>query len=438
MDYTVRLASRFPLPRNTTRSTLVRWPRSWPRYRAAYGGNARDEEDEPSRKGERRTACPSACGWQSRATSLAFLLTASLMAQGFDWSPALAATCEIPAVARQTIACPRRQAPPLRRRPLTPRSSRSKVRPNQRRRPPSPPVATPVQPAADPAELLAEELTAVAESLAACLSTGDAETVTQLAAERYLGQLFGSSVPFSRDEYVAIASELTPIPVRSSVWRRSPHLAMTAQRLWSPRSSATGSCAPNGPSNRLHVASAAGESRLAAGQKRQLRVSLRAVRRRSMSRSAIARSPWMTTVSGPDVVLSGFNVSDEDHEMLVLRLAPGYTTVDLLRASGPDLPEEATCIGTATVTAGDEGDLVLVDLEPGEYTLVCLFPDPEDTASGAGDGGDLHGRVMRPCPPFPRLLCSVHSLSRWWLRLHPILRAFRTMRLQASRAIGSA
>jgi uncharacterized cupredoxin-like copper-binding protein len=63
--------------------------------------------------------------------------------------------------------------------------------------------------------------------------------------------------------------------------------------------------------------------------------------------------------------------------MLVLRLAPGYTTVDLLRASGPDLPREVTFIGARTVTAGDEGDLVLVDLEPGEYNLVCLFPDPE-------------------------------------------------------------
>jgi uncharacterized cupredoxin-like copper-binding protein len=84
-----------------------------------------------------------------------------------------------------------------------------------------------------------------------------------------------------------------------------------------------------------------------------------------------------TAVSGPDVVLSGINVSDEDHEMLVLRLAPGYTTADLLRASGPDLPREVTFIGAATVTAGDEGDLVLVDLEPGVYTLVCLFPDPE-------------------------------------------------------------
>jgi uncharacterized cupredoxin-like copper-binding protein len=63
--------------------------------------------------------------------------------------------------------------------------------------------------------------------------------------------------------------------------------------------------------------------------------------------------------------------------MLLLRLASGYTTADLLRASGPDLPREVTFIGAATVTAGDEGDLVLVDLDPGEYTLVCLFPDPE-------------------------------------------------------------
>ena len=153
---------------------------------------------------------------------------------------------------------------------------------------------------------------------------------------------------------------------------------MTAQRLWSPRSSATGSCAPNGPSNRLHVASAVREKEVAAGR----RAATAGLAPRGAAPIDVEigdRSFTLdeTTVSGPDVVLSGINVSDEDHEMLVLRLAPGYTTVDLLRASGPDLPEEATCIGTATVTAGDEGDLVLVDLEPGEYTLVCLFPDPE-------------------------------------------------------------
>ena len=63
--------------------------------------------------------------------------------------------------------------------------------------------------------------------------------------------------------------------------------------------------------------------------------------------------------------------------MLVLRLAPGYTTADLLRATGPDLPPEVTFVGERPVPAGEQADLVLVDLEPGAYTLVCLFTDAQ-------------------------------------------------------------
>jgi uncharacterized cupredoxin-like copper-binding protein len=331
-------------------------------------------------KRERRTACSRACGWQSRATSLALLLTASFVAQGFDWSPALAATCEIPAVASPDDRLPATAGTPT----PTPATDSSIIQIEGEAEPAaatavSAPVATPVQPAADPAELLTEELTGVAESLAACLSAGDAETVTQLAAERYLGQLFGSSVPFSRDEYVAIASELTPIPVRIvSLEEVTPSgddraTALVTQVVGNRllRAEWTFEPAPRGERR-------AGESTWRLAGERQLRVS--APRGAAPIDVEIGDRSFTldeTTVSGPDVVLSGFNVSDEDHEMLVLRLAPGYTTVDLLRASGPDLPEEATYIGTATVTAGDEGDLVLVDLEPGEYTLVCLFPDPE-------------------------------------------------------------
>jgi uncharacterized cupredoxin-like copper-binding protein len=226
---------------------------------------------------------------------------------------------------------------------------------------------------------LSEELTAVTESLAACLSAGDAETVTQLAAERYLGQLFGSSVPFSRDEYVAIASQLTPIPTRIIG-------VEDATRSGDNRATAV---VTQVLGNQLLRAEWAFEP--APGDERRARESMwRLAGERHMPVSAPPGAAPInveigdrsfsldeSTVSGPDVVLSGRNGSDEDHEMLVLRLDPGYTTADLLRASGPDLPREVTFIGAATVTAGDEGDLVLVDLNPGEYTLVCLFPDPE-------------------------------------------------------------
>jgi uncharacterized cupredoxin-like copper-binding protein len=325
--------------------------------------------------------CPHTSQWQLRATALAILLMASFVAQGLHWSPALAATCEIPAAAassRDRLPATASAATP------TPGTSSSIIQVEgedepELATPVSARVATPVQPAPDPAALLSEELTALAESLAACLSAGDAETVTQLAAERYLGQLFGSSVPFSRDEYVAIASQLTPVPTRiTSVEDVTPSgddraTAVVTQVVGNQLLRAEWTFEP------------------APGDERRARESMwRLAGERHMPVSAPPGAAPIDveigdrsftlderTVSGPDVVLSGTNVSDEDHEMLVLRLAPGYTTDDLLRASGPDLPREVTFIGAATVTAGDEGNLVLVDLDPGEYTLVCLFPDPE-------------------------------------------------------------
>ncbi len=330
---------------------------------------------------ERRLSCPHTSQWQSRATALAILLMASFVAQGLAWSPALAATCEIPAAAASS-----RDRLPATASASTPtpgtRSTIIQVEGEdepEAATPVSASVATPVQPAPDPAALLSEELTAVAESLAACLSAGDAETVTQLAAERYLGQLFGSSVPFSRDEYVAIASQLTPIPTR--IISVVDVTLASDDRATAVVTQAVG--------NQLQRAVWTFEP--APGDERRARESMwRLAGERHMPVSAPPGAAPIDveigdrsfslderTVSGPDVVLSGTNVSDEDHEMLVLRLASGYTTDDLLRASGPDLPREVTFIGAATVTAGDEGDLVLVDLDPGEYTLVCLFPDPE-------------------------------------------------------------
>src|SRR5687767_2508813 len=148
---------------------------------------------------ERRMARPGAFRCHSRATAFTVLLMVLLVAQGLAWSPALAATCEIPAA----VASSRDRLPATASASTPTSAAGSSIIQVEGEAEPaaatavSSPVATPVRPAPDPVELLGEELTAVAESLKAGVSEGHRDTRTQLAAERYRGQLFGSSRPFS-------------------------------------------------------------------------------------------------------------------------------------------------------------------------------------------------------------------------------------------------
>ena len=327
---------------------------------------------------------------QPRVTTLALVIASAVAASaGLAWTPAaLAATCEVPAVATPD----RGLSPAITGSPaLTPATGSSIIQIEGEDEAEAatavslaaatPAAATPVSPAPDPIELLDDELTAVSESLAACLSAGDAEAVTRLAGERYLGQLFGSSVPFSRDDYVAIASELTPIPTQIVTLEDVSQsgddraTALVTQIVGNQLVRAEWTFEP-APSDERR----AGENSWRLAGERQMPVpappTAAPIDVEIGDRSFTLDE---TTVEGLDIVLSGANVSDEDHEMLVLRVAPGYTTADLLRASGPDLPEAVTFVGAATVPAGEEGNLVLVDLEPGVYTLVCLFPDQAGT-----------------------------------------------------------
>lgn len=241
------------------------------------------------------------------------------------------------------------------------------------------PAATPIAPTPEPAATLTQELTAVSEALAACLSAGDVETVVELAGERYLGQIFGGSVPLPAEEYIALASQLTPIPTRIvSVEDAAQNgddraTAVVAQIVGNQLMRAEWTFSQVAASDR-----AEDESRWRLEGERQLdpRPPSGAaplgveIGDRSFELSA-------ESVAGPDIVLRGINVAAEDHEMLVLRLAPGYTTADLLRATGPDLPQEVAFVGERPVPAGAQANLVLVDLEPGDYTLVCLFTNAE-------------------------------------------------------------
>ena len=243
----------------------------------------------------------------------------------------------------------------------------------------TPPLATPVPPTPDPVETVTRELTAVAEALAACLSAGNDETVVALAGGRYLGQMYGGSVPLTAEEYIALASQLTPTPTRIVALEEVTQegddraTAVVTHVVGNQLMRAEWTFAQVDPGDR-----AEGESRWRLEGERQLPVPTPPdasplgveIGDRSFDLSA-------DQVAGPDVVLRGINVSDEDHEMLVLRLAPGYTTADLLRATGPDLPREVAFVGERPVPAGAQAELVLVDLDPGDYTLVCLFTDSQ-------------------------------------------------------------
>jgi hypothetical protein len=309
------------------------------------------------------------------ALPIALLLVAALAAP----APVLAvqsAACEIPAAQREAAAPAATPAPAP--------DAVIQIEGSDAATAVAPPVATPATPAPlapDPLASLTAELTAVSEALAACLSAGDAEMVTRLAAERYLGQLFGGSVPLPKADYIALATSLTPIPTRivsleDVEQSADDRAAATVTHIVGNQLMRAEWTFEHAPRAERRAGESpwwlAGERQMPAPPPRGAAIIDVEIGDRSFTLDE-------TTVAGPDVVLRGDNVSAADHEMLVLRFAPELTTADLLRAAGPDLPPGVTFIGELPVKTGDQRDLVLVDLEPGTYTLVCLFPDAQGT-----------------------------------------------------------
>lgn len=241
------------------------------------------------------------------------------------------------------------------------------------------PLATPIATPAAARDILHDELSATANALAACLSEGDSATVIELAGERYLGQLFGSSVPLSASDYQAIAAGLRPVPVRiasveeATLTDNDRATAVVTQVVGNQVLRATWlfERAPRG-------ARRADENPWLLAFERTLPIEIPAdATAVDVELSDYDISMDATELDGPTVVLRGENVSQEDHEMLVLKLENGATTDDLLQATGPDLPPDILFSGEIPVRGGQQQDLLLVDLGPGTYAVVCLFPDKD-------------------------------------------------------------
>ncbi len=241
-----------------------------------------------------------------------------------------------------------------------------------------PAVASPGASAVDAATAAALEATVLA--LAACLSEGESNRVAALASERYLGILAGAGEPLAAEEYVALAADLptVPVTVRSvSGAAIDPSGAATAEVVYVVANQLVRARWTFVPVPATEVP-ATGDTGWRVDAEEILPVDEpgTASVRVELDEYEITAEP--ETVSEPDLVLRVRNVGEEDHEVLVVRLADGAVAADLLQP-GPELPSGITLAGEIVVPAGEEADLVLVDLEPGTYALVCLFPDENGT-----------------------------------------------------------
>jgi len=85
------------------------------------------------------------------------------------------------------------------------------------------------------------------------------------------------------------------------------------------------------------------------------------------------------------------NRAAQPHEVLLVQLAPGKTPHDVIAwAETPDGPPPGRPIGGTTGLAKGEVNYVTVDLEPGEYALICFVPDAKD-----GKPHFVHGMVRQ-------------------------------------------
>jgi hypothetical protein len=220
-------------------------------------------------------------------------------------------------------------------------------------------------------DLIREGLTNLVKVVAACKTDGDFATMSKLVTENYLGQVYGGGPNMSRETFLALADGLPTPRVR---FRGFDDLSLTGPRA--ARANV-----------KLIVGNQVTFERITFVEEKNrpgvwlidsatpLRV--RPPRNRADISITITKNrynPAELSAANATVNIHASNSDPEGHELLVLHLADGMTTVTLLKHSGPDLPDGVTYMGQVTIPARSSGNLVLVGLKPGTYAIVDLLP----------------------------------------------------------------
>lgn len=73
------------------------------------------------------------------------------------------------------------------------------------------------------------------------------------------------------------------------------------------------------------------------------------------------------------------NKAQQPHEIVIARLAPGKTAMEIAQwAEKPQGPPPGAPVGGTTGMAKDGWNDITVDLEAGNYALICFIPDAKD------------------------------------------------------------
>jgi uncharacterized cupredoxin-like copper-binding protein len=84
------------------------------------------------------------------------------------------------------------------------------------------------------------------------------------------------------------------------------------------------------------------------------------------------------TIDG-DAALRITNAGSEPHEMIVLRLDDGATADDVARALADGAPPPGTALGGMQALLPGATQQLQLDLEPGEYAVICHVPSADGT-----------------------------------------------------------
>ena len=236
---------------------------------------------------------------------------------------------------------------------------------------------------------VAQDVEHVVSAVSVCLTDADYGTLNDLVGDDFRGQLLGLGEPVTADDFGTFADEFPPTAFTVTdvtdvtVTEDGDATAVVRylvgdqlrQGLWTfSLFSASASFLGGEDANGIVRASARW---IVSSEEVQTPDVPDGAQRVGVTLDEYSIEVDPDQVDAGTIALEIANDGEQDHEVIVLRLENEATADELLYIPGPDLPDGISIAGQLTVPAGDEGVMVLDDLESGSYALVDLFPDDE-------------------------------------------------------------